>query len=177
MNVPTKFYSSRQENMIAKYLGWSVVSGSGARSFNPGDVRSDDFLGECKTFTKESDIIYCYNAVWSKIFREATSVMKTPVLFVDNGSQLAKNTWCVLPKLVINNIENVSTFDASTYTYIMHVSKTRATFSHCELKDAFSKQRRLVGDKIIVLPFDLAGTSVVLMSLESLKLLIERADD
>lgn len=76
MSEPTKYYSSRQEHMVADYLGWSVVSGSGARSFNPGDIRSDDFLGECKTFTKESDDVYCYNSVWSKITEEATSVMK-----------------------------------------------------------------------------------------------------
>ena len=31
---PTKFYSTKQEQAIADYLGWSAVPASGARSFD-----------------------------------------------------------------------------------------------------------------------------------------------
>ena len=50
-NKPTKFYSERQEKYIANQLGWDVVTGSGARDCHPGDVKSDAYLGECKTHT------------------------------------------------------------------------------------------------------------------------------
>ena len=95
---PTKFYSSKQEKMIADYLGWSVVAASGARMFNPGDVISDMYLCECKTHTEKKDHIVIKKQVWAKITEEATSVLKRPVLFVDNGTQTVENTWCVVPQ-------------------------------------------------------------------------------
>lgn len=96
-STPTKELSSKQETMIAKYLDWNVVSGSGARSFHPGDIVSDDYLGECKThMTKQSKIVF-YRDFWDKIKNEAMSQFKTPVLFVDNGTQTIEFTYCVLP--------------------------------------------------------------------------------
>lgn len=93
--MATKDYSSKQEHMIADYLGWSVVSGSGSRNFNPGDVRSTNWLGECKTHTEPQDQIVFYKSVWNKIQQEALSVFKQPVLFVDDGTQKISHTWCV----------------------------------------------------------------------------------
>lgn len=94
---PTKFYSSRQEKAIADYLGWSVVAASGARMFNPGDVISTQYLCECKTHTDKKSSIEIKKSVWKKITSEATSVLKRPVLFVDNGTQTVTNTWCIVP--------------------------------------------------------------------------------
>ena len=93
--MPTKTYSTRQEKMIARYLGWEVVSASGARSFCPGDVRSADWLGECKTHMRPQDRVVVELSVWNKIQEEARSVFKAPVLFVDDGTQKADHTWCV----------------------------------------------------------------------------------
>lgn len=92
-NKPTKFYSSIQESQIADYLGWKVVTGSGARDCYPGDIQSDKFLGECKTHMKVTDKIIFYMDHWKKISDEASSRFKFPVLFVDDGSQLIDNTW------------------------------------------------------------------------------------
>ena len=36
--MPTKDFSSKQENMVADFLDWSVVVGSGAAACYPGDV-------------------------------------------------------------------------------------------------------------------------------------------
>lgn len=91
----TKVYSNKQEKMIAEYLGWSVVSGSGARDFHPGDIVADDWIGECKTHVKKQDTIAFYKQHWLKIQREALSVNKYPALFVDNGSQRIDRTWVV----------------------------------------------------------------------------------
>lgn len=36
--MATKDYSSKQESMVAEYLGWKTVVGSGARDFHYGDI-------------------------------------------------------------------------------------------------------------------------------------------
>lgn len=99
---PTKYYSTKQEQMIADYLGWSAVSASGARAFNPGDVRSSDWLAECKTHTESKDKIVIKKEWWTKLANEAKSVMKTPILCVDNGTQRLQNTWAIFPKSMHN---------------------------------------------------------------------------
>lgn len=50
---PTRFYSNRQEKHIAKVTGGKQTANSGATAFSKGDVRTDDFLIEAKTVTKE----------------------------------------------------------------------------------------------------------------------------
>lgn len=49
----TRSYSYQQEKRVAKKLGGRVNANSGATAFNKGDVRTDSFLIECKTATKE----------------------------------------------------------------------------------------------------------------------------
>ena len=90
-----KKFSSIQEHRVADYLNWSVVSGSGARQFDKGDVVSDQFLGECKTHVEKYQKIIFYYSHWKKIVEEASSKFKSPVLIVDDGSQSPKNTWCM----------------------------------------------------------------------------------
>ena len=94
---PTKYFSSKHEKMVADCLGWKVVPGSGARNFHPGDVVSERFLGECKTHVSEQTSIVFYRDIWEKIYAEATSQLKVPVLFVDDGTQVLNHTWCLFP--------------------------------------------------------------------------------
>lgn len=51
MNRPTRFYSKRQENAVAKTLNGKRVANSGATAFNKGDVTLNNWLIECKTTT------------------------------------------------------------------------------------------------------------------------------
>lgn len=51
MNRPTRFYSNRQEKKVAKVVGGKQTANSGATPFSKGDVRTDNFLIECKTAT------------------------------------------------------------------------------------------------------------------------------
>ena len=49
---PTRFYSKRQEQKVAKTLGGRRVANSGATKFSKGDVTLQDWLIECKTCTE-----------------------------------------------------------------------------------------------------------------------------
>ena len=49
----TRYYSSRQEKAVAKALSGKVVANSGAPAFVAGDVRTEDWLIECKTCTTQ----------------------------------------------------------------------------------------------------------------------------
>lgn len=51
MTKPTRFYSSTQENEVAKLLGGHTQPNSGATPFFKGDVIAKDFVVECKTTT------------------------------------------------------------------------------------------------------------------------------
>lgn len=51
MKRPTRFYSHKQEKQVAKKLDGKVVANSGATAFSKGDVRTKDWLIECKTCT------------------------------------------------------------------------------------------------------------------------------
>lgn len=94
--LATKHYSDIQEKKIARALGWKQVSASGARPLNPGDVISNDFIGECKTHTRPDRDIEFKETVWNKIEDEAWSQFKLPILFVDDGSQDLNKTWCMV---------------------------------------------------------------------------------
>ena len=51
MTKPTRFYSSAQEEAVAKLLGGHTQPNSGATPFFKGDVIAKDFVVECKTTT------------------------------------------------------------------------------------------------------------------------------
>lgn len=51
---PTRFYSKKQETMVAKAIDGKRQPNSGATAFQKGDVTTEQFLIECKTKTKDS---------------------------------------------------------------------------------------------------------------------------
>ena len=56
-NKPTRFYSKKQEDKVAKSLGGRRNLNSGATMFDKGDVSLDNWLLECKTKTTPSESI------------------------------------------------------------------------------------------------------------------------
>lgn len=98
MAMNKKEFSAKQEKMVADYMGWRVVTGSGSRPFTPGDVNSYNFLVECKTHVKPQDNIVFYKNHWHKIFTEAQGVHRFPALVTDNGTQQSKYTWVAIPQ-------------------------------------------------------------------------------
>lgn len=51
MRNDTRYYSSKQEKRVAKAIGGRQVANSGATKFDKGDVKTDEWLIECKTCT------------------------------------------------------------------------------------------------------------------------------
>ena len=113
--MATKDYSSKQESMVAKYLGWKTVVGSGARDFHYGDLIDLEWLGECKTHMKKQDRIVFYKKHWEKLPEEAMFHHKNPVLIVDDGTQRINKTYC----LFINRFDTVG--DAEEFGVIVPV--------------------------------------------------------
>lgn len=97
MLLTKKQASTKQEHQIADYLGWRVISASGARHLHPGDIESDKWLAECKTHTRPDHPIMFNYEVWKKIVDESASKFRYPVLMCDDGSQLIDRTWCMFP--------------------------------------------------------------------------------
>ena len=52
-NKPTRYFSNLQEKRVAKTVSGKQVANSGATKFSKGDVKTEKFLIECKTCTKE----------------------------------------------------------------------------------------------------------------------------
>ena len=73
---PTRFYSNRQEKQVAKAIGGKKIANSGATAFSKGDVRTDLFLIECKTCTKEQKTFTIHKEWITKNVEEAFAMRK-----------------------------------------------------------------------------------------------------
>lgn len=69
--LPTRHFSKKQEDTIAKKLGGQRVKNSGATKFAKGDVSLDKFLLECKTKTSASQSISIQKEWLEKHAKEA----------------------------------------------------------------------------------------------------------
>lgn len=78
----TKYKSTKQEKRVAKEIGGRTVVASGAIDFFKGDVRSEDYLVECKTTAKDYYVLNL--TTWLKIQREALrDGMREPIMCID----------------------------------------------------------------------------------------------
>lgn len=152
--MSTKDFSSKQEKMIADYLGWKVVAGSGAAACHPGDIIGDDWLGECKTHEKSNHSIFFSSQVWDKICNEAAIKHRNPVLFTDDGSQKIDKTWCI-----INHFCIPSDYNSIVYPKTF---KKNITLSHDKLQKFYESCNSYtfciaaLGDrKVCILPLEL----------------------
>lgn len=132
MAYTTKDAGSAFEKMVAEYLGWDVVAGSGAAPCHPGDLKSDAWLAECKTHMKSGNRIAFLKSVWHKIKDEAASKFRFPVLFADDGSQVTDKTWCMFSLDVSSADEAVCLTNYGKS--IFKLSDTRITFDHMRAK-------------------------------------------
>ena len=80
--MQVKKKSQKQERSVAKEIGGKTVVASGAKWFADSDVRSDKFLVECKTTSK--DYFSITTALWEKILKEATKDHgRIPLMVID----------------------------------------------------------------------------------------------
>lgn len=73
---PTRHYSKKQEDSVAKIIGGRKTSNSGATPFDPGDISSKKFLFECKTRTTHSESISIKKDWLQKIKQESLFIGK-----------------------------------------------------------------------------------------------------
>lgn len=69
--LPTRYYSKRQEDAIAKKLGGQRVKNSGATAWQKGDVHLDKWLLEAKTKTAPSKSMSIQKEWLEKNIKEA----------------------------------------------------------------------------------------------------------
>lgn len=67
---PTRFYSKRQEDKVAKAVGGKRQPNSGATTWQKGDVKNKNFLIECKTTTAEHKKSFSIKEEWLEKIRE-----------------------------------------------------------------------------------------------------------
>lgn len=140
--MTNKEASYKQEHMVADYMGWRVVSGSGSCPFKPGDITSDYFLVECKTHIAPQTNVVFKKSHWDKIQIESQSTSKHPILVTDDGTQKSDHTWVMLPLFVISNCTPVNVVDgwSNTSRSGNTVVFNHATAQHFYLDKSISEQ-------------------------------------
>ena len=160
-----KDFSTKQEKLIANFVGASVVSGSGARPCHPGDVKSTKFLIEAKTHTGISKVKFL-SRVWDKIKDEAMFSRRYPVLVNDDGSQKIDHQWCVCPT-TIEHTDDVVIVDYNTVKFKEKPSSF--TFNHYEMIDLYRKTLAANNAEFAYFKVTLGSDILYLMPLETFK--------
>lgn len=170
----TKEFSKAQEKMVANELGGYPVGLSGAGPANPGDVKTWDWLVECKTHTKPDQSIAFNLDVWEKIKKEAMGVSRKPVLVVDDGSQTKARTWCLCRSA------NINLYGSLSIELPMSVRKN-ISCKHDKLLDGLKAMTKadiqgntFYGSSYIVYETNWAGEDVTIMPLATFKELFDR---
>lgn len=72
----TRYFSHKQEVAVAKVVGGKCTANSGATNFSKGDVRTEDFLLECKTCTEPRKTFTLHREWFDKNKEEAFAMNK-----------------------------------------------------------------------------------------------------
>lgn len=99
MNKPTRFYSDKQEKRVAKAIGGKQTVNSGATAFQKGDVKTDTFLVECKTSTKEKKSFSIKEDWLLKNEEEAFAMGRDSALCFDFGPSANKRYYIISERL------------------------------------------------------------------------------
>ena len=95
MNRPTRYYSKKQENKVAKSLGGRRQANSGATAFQKGDVITDEFLIECKTKTADCKSFTVKEDWLLKNEEEAFAMGRESALCFDFGPSANKRYYII----------------------------------------------------------------------------------
>ena len=164
--MTNKEASYKQEHMVADYMGWSVVSGSGSRPFRPGDITSEHFLVECKTHIEPKDTITFRKSHWTKILTEASAKNKFPMLVTDNGTQTSSHTWVMIPMRIINNCTAPNLVDGLDNT---SRSGNTVIFNDLTSKELYTKFKKADCISVFMYRWDVNDEYVAIMPLSEFK--------
>ena len=112
----TRHYSTNQEKQVAKRIGGKRTSNSGATLFSKGDIKTKDFLIECKTVTKEQKSFSIKKDWITKLKEEAFAMGKSSwaISFNFGGENsireenyyiISENTFKILKQMLENEYE------------------------------------------------------------------------
>ena len=108
---PTRYFSDRQEKRVAKRVRGKQISNSGATSFSKGDVKTDNWLIECKTCTSPKSSMSVKKDWLTKNTEEAFAMRRNySAVAIDFGSNdtyyiIDEKTFLTLLKLTENEGE------------------------------------------------------------------------
>lgn len=96
--MATRDFSSKQEHLVASYLGGTLTPNSGAGHTKKGDILLDDTIIECKTKTKPSTTFSVkFDWIKSLIYESiAMKKMHWAIIF-DFGSQRINDQYAIIP--------------------------------------------------------------------------------
>ena len=96
---PTRYYSKKQEDQIAKALDGTRQNNSGATTFAKGDVLTDKFLLEAKTKTTHAESISIKKEWFEKNTQETLLVGKPYSAIVFNFGPGEENHYIISEEL------------------------------------------------------------------------------
>lgn len=109
---PTRAFSKRQEDTVAKTVGGQRTPNSGATSFSKGDVLTygdEAWLIECKTKTTHSDSIKINKEWFSKNKQEMAFMGKKHEAIVFNFGPGEENHYIIDEYLFLELLEHLNT--------------------------------------------------------------------
>lgn len=112
--MPTRHYSSRQENTVAKVVGGKVQKNSGATDFAKGDVITsgkNSFLLECKTKTTNSESISIKKEWFEKNKQECLLTGTPHQAVVFNFGPGEENHYVIDEYLFLELIDHLNTLE------------------------------------------------------------------
>lgn len=92
---PTRYFSKKQEDKVAKTVGGKQTANSGATAFQKGDILTDQFLLECKTKTTHSESISIKKEWLEKNTQEAVFMGKPYSAIVFNFGPDEENHYII----------------------------------------------------------------------------------
>lgn len=110
MEKPTRYYSSKQEEEVAKFLGGYKQPNSGAGNFRKGDVVVDSagMLVECKTTTSDKDSFSIKKEWIEKNKNESYSIRKPNSAIAFRFSPDGEDYFVINKKLMKYLVEKLS---------------------------------------------------------------------
>ena len=109
--LPTRYYSKKQEESVAKAVGGRRSKNSGATMFDKSDVSTDKFNLECKTKTSHSESISIKKEWFAKNKEEALFMGKPDSAVVFNFGPDEENHYIIDEYLFLELLAHLNSLE------------------------------------------------------------------